>query len=104
MKYALVVKEGIKIEKVINCLKRRNFWYDPENAEVLFCVGGDGTVLGAVREMLNQNKNLPIITINLGTVGFLTNFNSLEHFLETTSYQLSEASLLELTINENQKY
>lgn len=104
MKYDLVIKSGINITTIINKLKTKNFYYDPLNAEVLICVGGDGTVLGAVREMLLKNKNLPIITINLGTVGFLTNFNSVEHFLETNQFEINKANLIKLTITNDKIY
>ncbi len=39
----------------------------------IICVGGDGTVLRASR-IINGNE-IPIIPINMGTVGFLTEFN-----------------------------
>ncbi|MBQ9613470.1 MAG: NAD(+)/NADH kinase [Lachnospiraceae bacterium] len=42
----------------------------PDNAECVIVLGGDGTVLRAARETLD--RNLPILGINVGTVGYLT--------------------------------
>lgn len=40
------------------------------NADIVLCVGGDGTVLHAQRYL--SPKKIPILSINMGTVGFLT--------------------------------
>jgi NAD+ kinase len=42
----------------------------PGNADMLFSVGGDGTMLHAVR--LVRNSGIPIAGINLGRMGFLS--------------------------------
>lgn len=40
------------------------------NADIVLCVGGDGTVLHAQRYL--SPKKIPILSTNMGTVGFLT--------------------------------
>jgi NAD+ kinase len=41
-----------------------------EQCDLIFCIGGDGTFLSAVHD--HFLKNVPIIGINLGSIGFLT--------------------------------
>ena len=55
--------------------KNNNFKYtDPEKVpnetECIIVIGGDGTFIHAARDLLL--KNIPMIGINLGTVGYLT--------------------------------
>lgn len=53
---------------------------DVENAEVIVAIGGDGTLLNALRK--SENRNIPIYGINKGSVGFLMNAPQLENLLE----------------------
>jgi len=48
----------------------------PNDTKVLISLGGDGTILDAVT--IVRNKNIPILGINLGRLGFLTGANSNE--------------------------
>ena len=41
-----------------------------EKADLLFSVGGDGTMLDAVRQV--RDSGIPIVGINLGRMGFLS--------------------------------
>ena len=41
----------------------------PDDAACVMVFGGDGTIIQAARELANQN--IPILGVNLGTVGFL---------------------------------
>lgn len=48
----------------------------PVETKVLISLGGDGTILDAVT--IVRNKNIPILGINLGRLGFLASINSNE--------------------------
>ncbi len=41
----------------------------PEDVRAVFAFGGDGTIIQAAREL--SSRNVPIVGVNLGTVGFL---------------------------------
>ncbi len=47
---------------------------DLNDVAVVFAVGGDGTILG-LTELLSK-KSLPVVSINTGKIGFLTEFES----------------------------
>ncbi|MBU0458053.1 NAD(+)/NADH kinase [Patescibacteria group bacterium] len=44
-----------------------------ENIDLLIVIGGDGSILRAVREL--KDFNIPILSVNRGTVGFLAEVN-----------------------------
>ena len=42
----------------------------PKETDCVLTLGGDGTLIQAVREL--RNKHLPLIGVNMGTLGYLT--------------------------------
>ena len=56
----------------------------PEGISVLFVLGGDGTILGQT-EYAYENE-IPIIGINAGKLGFLTEFETFEMEAAVSSY------------------
>lgn len=70
-------------------------------AEVIICLGGDGTFLKVARNA--QLKNKPILGINLGNLGFLTEVekseidNAIERII-TDSYEVENRMMLEASI------
>jgi NAD+ kinase len=70
-------------------------------AEVIICLGGDGTFLKVARKA--QVKNKPILGINLGNLGFLTEVekseidNAIERII-TDSYEVENRMMLEASI------
>jgi NAD+ kinase len=49
-------------------------------SDLIFCIGGDGTILRAVRAIIPLS--VPVLGINLGRLGFMTEFNASEAFNE----------------------
>lgn len=74
--------------------------YD-KDAELVISIGGDGTFLSAIKEY--RFKNIPLIGINTGHLGFLTEMtadnidNLIDKYLKN-DYSIEEVSLLEAKI------
>ena len=69
-----------------------------DSVDLIIVFGGDGTLLAAARNFINNE--IPILGINLGTVGFLTdvnveNFESVISNIFNGDYVLEERSLIE---------
>ena len=77
-----------------------------ENSEIIICLGGDGTFLRIARLAYSFDK--PILGINLGTLGFLTEVDkndigsSIDKLL-MGEYRIEERMMLEATIMENDR-
>lgn len=72
-KLALVVSDSDKAQAGAERLRRSHPWVEPEQADVLVVVGGDGFLLYCLHEMLDRGFSKPVYGIHLGTVGFLMN-------------------------------
>ena len=75
--------------------------------DLIIVFGGDGTLLGAARKFIS-NKT-PILGINLGTVGFLTdvnieNFGSVIKDVLNDDYVLEERSLVEASFLDQEVF
>jgi NAD+ kinase len=56
------------------------FWNNKQfhnNVDMMLSLGGDGTLIGVCRRI---NSRIPILGINLGRLGFITEFNKNEYF------------------------
>lgn len=72
-----------------------------ENSDIIICVGGDGTFLNVAKKSYTFKK--PIIGINLGTLGFLTEID--RHDIESAilhikadNYEVEERMMLEAVV------
>ena len=86
--------DEVKFEGVEN-VDLKNF---NDLVDLIIVFGGDGTLLGAARKFINND--IPILGINMGTVGFLTdvnieNFESVIGDIFKGDYVLEERSLVE---------
>ncbi|MGA1932581.1 NAD(+)/NADH kinase [Arcobacter sp. YIC-464] len=75
-----------------------------KNVDFLVSVGGDGTLLSVVRRSFKYN--IPVLGINLGTLGFLTDINmdELEKFLidfKNKKYRIDNRMMIEGNLNLN---
>lgn len=64
-----------------------------KDAGLLICLGGDGTLLSAAGFM--KERSIPILGVNLGSLGFLTEVKENEIFEELTAYFLGQARIEE---------
>ncbi len=74
----------------------------PQGTECVIVLGGDGTVLRAAREMMDEN--VALIGVNLGSLGYMTEveLDSLEHSLDqllSGDYELESRMMLEGKVN-----
>lgn len=73
-----------------------------EQADVILVLGGDGTLLSAAH--MPKIENVPILAINIGTLGFLTDasldelYPTLESLL-TGDYRVEHRMMLEVVVN-----
>ncbi len=63
-------------------LRRRYTFADPEGAETLVALGGDGFMLQTLHAMLASDRPRPVFGMNRGTVGFLMNEWRLDRLAE----------------------
>ena len=73
-----------------------------EQADVLLVLGGDGTLLSAAHT--SKIEKVPILAINIGTLGFLTDASLDELYptlnaLLTGAYRIEHRMMLEVTVN-----
>lgn len=64
--------------------EKRGWIYDPDQPEIILCIGGDGTLLRAIHQYLEQLDRIAFIGIHTGTLGFFTDYTQqeIEMFLE----------------------
>ena len=73
------------------------------NAEMVICFGGDGTILHMAKAA--TRKGIPILGVNIGTMGFMAELESTEleklRCLATDSYTLDNRLMLDVTIQRD---
>jgi len=60
-----------------------------KEADLLVCLGGDGTILGLANRM--RDRSIPILAVNVGSLGFLTDVKTDEMFDELQAYFLDQS-------------
>lgn len=73
------------------------------NAEMVICFGGDGTILHMAKAA--TRKGIPILGVNIGTMGFMAELESTEldklSCLATGNYTLDSRMMLDVTIQRD---
>lgn len=70
---ALLASPTDRAREAEEALRGCTDWVPLEEASAVVVLGGDGFMLDALHQMLDDNRVLPAYGVNLGTVGFLMN-------------------------------
>ncbi len=106
-KHVDIVKYDTRIATCLNDRKNhmtRN--KQMKDMDLIITLGGDGTLLKAIRETDKKNKPI-ILGVNLGNVGFLTEVHKVERIFDTIDkifkgrYHLDDRDLLRVTVYRN---
>jgi NAD+ kinase len=78
-----------------------------EEADVILSFGGDGTLLNAIRRLEGSEK--PVLGINLGGLGFLTDVHSNELYQRTQdllngTWEIEKRMILEISVESKSKH
>lgn len=73
------------------------------NADVVVCFGGDGTILHMAKSA--TRKNVPVLGVNIGTMGFMAELESSEldmlKLLKEDKYTLDNRMMLDVTVQRD---
>lgn len=73
------------------------------NAELVICFGGDGTILHMAKAA--TRKGIPLLGVNIGTMGFMAELESTEldklALLATDSFTLDSRRMLDVTVQRD---
>ena len=73
------------------------------NADVVVCFGGDGTILHMAKAA--TRKNVPVLGVNIGTMGFMAELESSEldmlKLLKDDKYALDHRMMLDVTVQRD---
>lgn len=64
-----------------------------KGASLLVCLGGDGTILRLANQM--KERSIPVLAVNVGSLGFLTDVKTEEMFDELQTYFLEKSQIEE---------
>ena len=102
---SFLVKEKERISKIFkNDIKNLNFIAETElhsSTDLIITMGGDGTLIGVCRNV--KKSSPPIFGVNMGHLGFITEFSKAEFFdqLEATlkgHFQLTQLCLFQVEV------
>lgn len=84
-------------------LKQIDFIHDVEHPEIIFTIGGDGTLLKSVHQYLDQSDEVVFVGIHTGKLGFFTDFlhddlEPLFESLQTNQFHDVKFPLLEASV------
>lgn len=108
-----VVFRSEDTERVKKFFKHKNtedlqFWESKrfhEEVDMMFSLGGDGTLIGVCRRI---KSHIPVLGINLGRLGFITEFNKNEYFdrlgdIIEGKYETTTKPLMHVTVTRKGK-
>jgi len=100
--FSVFLKNNIRFNKSISTFNSCNALKN--NADILFSIGGDGTLLKAVTYV--RDSGIPILGINTGRLGFISSISADQIDEAITdvlkgNYKINERTLLELSTSNN---
>lgn len=87
LKIALVESGSALAQSAAADLRGRYDWVQPDEAELIIALGGDGFMLQTLHAMLDHDRIVPVFGMNRGTIGFLMN----EFRLDTLAERIERA-------------
>ncbi len=108
MKFSVVNRDdsfSLEIRDLLSDLLVRHDWIlDEQDPELVICVGGDGTLLRAIHQYIEQLDDTLFVGLHTGTLGFLADYtvSEIETFvtdLLSESYSIETSSLLEMQMD-----
>ena len=83
-------KDAPRVQKLFNpeeynLFKILNLKQLVSNSDLIITLGGDGTLIGTAR-LMRRTSPLPIFGINMGTLGFITEFSKKNHLKKLGEY------------------
>lgn len=112
MKYAVIAKQDAYSHRVkdtiIAYLRKHGWQHEDVRPELVICVGGDGTLLYAVHQYLQQLSSITFVGIHTGTLGFYTDYTAdeLDICMDDILHKKPEiftSSLLEIVLDNGDK-
>ena len=95
-KLHFLASQGTDAQDAFTALTSLHGQTDIDSADVIVAIGGDGTLLNALRK--SENRDIPIFGINKGSVGFMMNTGPLDglpaRIAEAESVQIHPLSML----------
>lgn len=70
---ALIASTTPRAQDAAAALRRTGEWVSLEECDAVVVLGGDGTMLDAMHQMIDEGLERPAYGLNVGTVGFLMN-------------------------------
>lgn len=102
-RYALVASATEAARAAVQALRKQHDWVEPDDADIVIALGGDGFLLQTLHGMLDRHRIRPVFGMNLGTVGFLMNEWRAERLFqriaEAKRFQVSPLRMTATTVN-----
>ena len=107
MRFSIVDRGDDNSKRVAETLKKKcidiGWEYDDEKSEVIFSVGGDGTLLRAIHTYIDRLDEIQFVAIHTGNLGFFTDYtqDEVDHLvydLKHNQPKIEEFNLLQMDL------
>lgn len=107
MRFSIVDRGDDNSKRVAETLKKKcidiGWEYDDEKSEVIFSVGGDGTLLRAIHTYIDRLDEIQFVAIHTGNLGFFTDYtqDEVDHLVNDLKHnqpKIEEFNLLQMDL------